>query len=458
MPRQTAKHPMASARPARGGATSYSWSGFAQVRDRRKLVVRLLTAFAAFTLSWHIFRLGSINLTISDLALIASLGLLLTRGNLNVLPFGRMTNLWFIGLVMMLGALLVSSLVSGDPTRWLVVGGQYIFGYLLLPMIVASNDQAWIRRYLVCFVLGVTASQAIAITASFFFTFDDTQALMGWDFLTGTGRIGAFSGNANANGAMVGFALPILVNALHHRTISLKLALPCAVILIWGLLSSASFTAFSAAMLALVIVYLVANPLKFLQFGLPVAVLTGAFLATDPPLPAAFQNRVAGALESGNLDEAGSYVGRASLNAEAWDIANDTILIGLGVDGFRKVSSNGAPVHNFPLIVLTEGGFVALTGLLMLIGVLLLAALHAVRVNRHDGAMAMAVLAVYCAFTIAVPHMFSRLWIGPVILVLAVSFARNSHDPAVAGRTRFRTRGPSALRGKDRHPASRAEI
>ena len=449
---------MAAARPARYGANYFSWPGLAQVRDRRHLVVRLLTAFAAFTLSWHIFRLGSINLTLSDLALIASLGLLLTRGNLNVLPFGKLTNLWFIGLVLMLGALLVSSLVNGDPERWFVVGGQYIFGYLLLPMILASNDKAWLRRYLVYFVIGVAVSQAIAITASFFFTFEDTKDIMGWDFLTGAGRIGAFSGNANANGGMVAFALPILVNALHHRTISIKLALPCAAILFWGLLASASFTGFSAAMLALVIVFFVANPLKALKFGLPVALLMGAFLATDPPLPAAFERRVAGALESGNLDEAGSYVGRANLNAEAWRVADDTMLIGLGVDGFRKVSSHGAPVHNFPLIVLTEGGFAALAGLLLLIGALWSAALLAVRVNRYDGAMAVAVLTVFCVFTIAVPHMFSRLWIGPVILALTVSFARNPREPAVASRAKVRTRGSSILRGKGRHPASHAEI
>lgn len=431
---------MAAARPTRGGASSYSWSGFAQIGDRRKLIVHLLTAFAAFTLSWHIFSLGSINLTISDLALITCLGILLMRGNLNLLPFGKLTNLWFIGLVLMLGALFVSSLVSGDPSRWFVVGGQYIFGYLFLPMMLASNDKVWIRRYLVCFVLGVAVSQVIGVTASFFFTFDDTQELMGWDFLTGTGRVGAFSGNANSNGAMVGFALPILVNAVHHRTISIKLAVPCAVALIWGLLASASFTGFSAAMLALVIVHLVANPLKFLKFGLPLAILFGSYVAADLPLPTAFQNRVASALESGNLDEAGTYVGRANLNAEAWAIADDTILIGLGVDGFRKASSHGAPVHNFPLIVLTEGGFVALTGLLVLIATLLTASLQAVRVERHDGAMALAVLTIYGAFAIATPHMYLRLWIGPVILALAACNAQFPQRSFPGNRARFGNR------------------
>src|SRR3546814_20595262 len=52
-------------------------------------------------------------------------------------------------------------------------------------------------------------------------------------------------------------------------------------------------------------------------------------------LPTVFQDRVAKALETGNLDDAGTFTDRAKLISDAWALSEHTIFAGLGVDRFR---------------------------------------------------------------------------------------------------------------------------
>jgi hypothetical protein len=415
-------------------------AGGAPLGDRLTLILALLLGFGSFFMSWHIVRIGAINLTLSDVAFAGCLVLLAVRGRLNPMPLGEFTHVWILGLTLLLGGMLLGSMIHGDPVRWLVVAGQYLFAYLLLPMVLMSQDRAMLRRYLLYYALGVAASQTIAITASFFFTFRDTSDLLGWDFITGLGRIGAFSGNANWNAACIGFALPILLNAYQHSRIGAKAALLCAVPLIWGLFATASVTGLAATSLAMLLYFGAGTPAMLLRFGLPLALLGGIYVGTGMPLPAAFEQRVGSALSTGNLNEAGTFEGRSALAKEAWKAADRTILVGLGADGFRRASVHGMPVHVLPLLILTEGGIWSALGLAVMIATLAAATLRMLGGDRSDAAMAIAILTVFVVFMFAMPHMYARLWIGPLILALGLGLtsASSPRDPARVPQTRRR--------------------
>lgn len=367
----------------------------------------------------HIIRLGPINLTVSDVALIGCLAILIIRHKINHTPFGQATFVWCAGLSLMLGGLLAGSIVNGDPLRWMVIAGQYLFSWLLLPMLFFGLPHKQMQRCLLWYVYGVCASQALAISASLAFPQQSLVPLFGPGFVAGNGRIGALSGEVNWNGAVIGFALPMLISCLHYRLIGKVGTFICAALLLAGLISSASFTGFCAGIIAVVITLGLANPRRLFTAGVPLVGLVVGYIVTGLPLPAIFEKRVAGALTTGDMSHAGTFEDRSILIAEAWKLSEHTIVLGLGADRYRDVSIFAAPVHQFPLLVLVEGGAIALTGLVIMLVALWFVAIKAVRVDRFGGAAAVAVLAVFCIYTTAAPHMYTRLYIGPLFMALA---------------------------------------
>lgn len=395
-------------------------------------------------LTWYIVRPGAANVDLSDLAFAAALALLLGRGRLRGMPFGNLTALWVAGFAMMQGGLLVGTLINGDPLRWLAIFAQYLFAYLLLPTLLGSTPRRLAWQCLLAFVLGVVLSQAFTLVTSLFFGYEQTWPWFGRDFLTATGRVGAFSGNANTNGGMIAFALPMLALAIGRGLLARWQGAICAAILVAGLVSTASFSAFSTAVIGLAVCALFVNPARFFLVVLPLALLLASYIQMDFPLPEAFHKRVGEALVSGDLNNAGTYAGRMELLKEAWAMADRTLLIGLGADQFRAVSIHAAPVHVFPVLILVEGGLVALAGLVTMVGVLFGRALEAMRFDRFGGAVALAVICDYVSLSFTAPHMYSRLWIGPIFLVLAAVWAPPDHArPAPA-------RPPLAQRRKAR--------
>ena len=219
--------------------------------DRRLPASRLL--ISVFFSGWTLLRVGSINLTFSDVAFLASLVLVAMQGRLNVVPFGPLTPFWVAGLTMMLGGLFVRSIVNGDPMRWANVAIQYIVAYLFIPLLLMQQEERLTRILPVMFVLGTTLSEAIGIASTFVFTFHDTVDLLGDGFITGNNRLGAMAGQPNPNGAVIAFSLPMLVYSVFKGTMPWLGGLACGIILLWGLMLSASFTGFSASVLAMTI-------------------------------------------------------------------------------------------------------------------------------------------------------------------------------------------------------------
>ncbi|WP_428630647.1 O-antigen ligase family protein [Sphingopyxis sp.] len=394
--------------------------------ERPERLGRMLLGAACFFLCWHILRSQALNFSLSDLLFLICFLIMIVRNRLNIMAMQAMTAPWLISLSMMLGGLLLGSIFNGDPLRWLNVASQYLFGFLLLPMILMSEDRDWVRRCLVYFVYGVVIAQLIALLAGEFLPYEQTKEIFSPRFVTGNGRIGGMVSDANLNGGVVAYAIIALLNGYHFGLIRPFLTLCLGTILIWSLLASASFTAFSATCVALTVYFLLSNPVRFLKFGIPLILLFVAYVAFDMPLPAAFTDRVLGAVLSGDLNQAGTFTQRSALIADAWNMSKDTLFVGLGVDEFRKASSFGIPVHQLWLLMLTEGGVLSLAGLAAMFAVLGVMGMKALGFHREDGATVLAMLAILMIFSTSIPHMYNRLWIAPLMLALAAAFARPS--------------------------------
>ncbi len=387
---------------------------------------RIILLIAVFFCGWALLRIGQISLTFSDVLLSLVLVVMLSRGEINMRPFGNLTIFWLMGLGLMLAGLLIGTIVNGGVDRWLIVVAQYLFAFFLLPMLLTGQQLSLTRILPALFVFGIAVSQLIGISAMLLFENADTKDLLGNGFLTGNGRVGAMTGEANPNGAMIAFALPMLLYSIRERTIPLSFGIICGVLLVWGLMASGSFTGFVAGIVAVAVYFTVSGLRVLLRAVVLGAIGLALFLASGLPLPSAFENRVAGAISTGNIEEAGTYTGRSLLIEEAWNRADDNILIGLGVDRFREVSVYGAPVHELHLLILNEGGIVGFVGLLIVLLTMVGAAFVAIGRSRTEGAMILAVVFVFNVYTFSIPHMYSRVWILPVLLAMATVFARRA--------------------------------
>lgn len=399
--------------------------GFAPPLERIERFRQLCLGAACFLLSWHVLRVGDFNFTASDFLFLVCFGLFLIRHSLNMMALNVMTAHWCAALAMMLGGLLIGSVFNGDPLRWANIASQYIFGFLLLPMVLMSEDRMWIRKCLLYFVLGVAASQIVALSMASFFSFEQSKEMLGPSVVAGNGRIGGLVSDANLNGAVIAFSIIALFNAHHHGLIRNFFAICVGAVLLWALLSTASFTAFASTGIATCIYFVSSNLGRFMKVGIPLLLCAIAYIALGLPLPEAFSERVLGAVLTGDLSQAGTFTHRSALIAEAWEMSKDTLFVGLGVDRFRVESIHGMPVHQFWMLLLTEGGIISFTGLVLMFGILGMMGIRAFNMHREDGAMALAMLVILLIFSTSIPHMYNRLWITPLMLALAASFARN---------------------------------
>ncbi|PSJ36378.1 O-antigen ligase family protein [Allosphingosinicella deserti] len=415
-------------RPARFTDPRRSDSRIEPGSDLLTATGRLLMFLSVLAGSWHLLRPGTLNISVSDVAFVGCFAIMVATGRLSGTPFGGLTPLWFLAVATMLGGLFVSTAIHGDLSRWLVVGAQYSFALCLIPMLLNSYSMSETSRLPLIYCLGTAMSELIGIIAINLFSYGQTSALLGTKFITGSGRLGALAGEANWNGAVIAFSLPMLIYTLHKRIIGWIPAAICGAILVWGLLLSASFTGFSATMLSVSVTLLLLGWRQMMRLAVVLGIAAAIFFASGAPLPATFEKRVAGAIASGDLNQAGTFAGRAELIKEAWGMAEDTAIIGLGVDRFREESLHGAPVHQLYLLIWTEGGFIAFLGLLATLGVLGLLAFNALRIDKAAGAMAAGVLVVFLVYTNSSAHMYARLWLMPVMVALSAVYARRGPE------------------------------
>lgn len=410
---------------ATGGAAPYRHLAFSTPDSAWDTVARRLLLVAIFFSGWNLLRVGNMNLTLADLALLSSFLITAMRGRLGTMPFAWLTPFWLIGLAMMLGGLFVGSVINADPLRWVNIALQYIVAYLFIPMLLMQQDEKLTRIAPLIFVLGTTLSEIIGIVATMLLTYQDTLPWLGNGFITGNGRLGSMAGQPNPNGAMVAFSLPMLLYAMRVKLIPVLPAAICFGLLVWGVMLSASFTGFSSSLLAIAVTLLLMGQFRYIaRLGLAAIVAGGLFVASGAPLPKAFQERVGSAVETGDLNQAGTFVDRSALIKEAWDYTEDYSVIGMGVDRYRELSAHDNPVHNLYLLIWNEGGIVAFAGLMTMFFILCLMAAGGAR-DRERGAPAVAVLIVFFIYTMSYPHMYSRMWVMPVMIMMTLVYGRH---------------------------------
>ena len=397
-------------------------------------IARLALLTAIFLSGWGLLRLGSMNLTLADIMLLLCLLITGMRGRLGALPFGALTAFWLTGLVMMLGGLFVGSVINGDPMRWVNIALQYGVSFLLIPMLLMQQDERTTRIAPLMFVLGVTLSQVIGIAATFFVTYHETQRWLGDGFITGNGRLGSMAGQPNPNGAVIAFSLPMLFYCMRQQLLSAASGFACLLLLLWGLMLTASFTGFVASLVAIFACLALMGAHHVRRMILLVAVTGGLLFASSAPLPKAFQERVARAVESSDISQAGTFVDRRELIDEAWGFAEQYSIVGMGVDRYRELSAHDNPVHNLYLLIWNEGGALAFVGLVILLTLLCLMAAMGLRLSRPRGAMAAAVMLVFLIYTLSYPHMYSRMWVLPVMVALAALHAPRRQDAPGAAK------------------------
>ncbi|MGC4249899.1 MAG: hypothetical protein QM605_00110 [Sphingobium sp.] len=419
------------------------------LHDVGKILVTPLLTVAVLFFCFHLWRIGNVNVTLSDALFMIVVLIELGLGRLNGSPFGTLTPIWLGSLVLMLTGLFVGSYVNGDLVRWIIVAGQYLFSYMLLPMVLI-RDIGTINRLIVTLIIGVTGMESLGIVI--YYTMDgwtQANAIFGPDFITGGRRLGAMVGDANWNSAVIAMTLPFVLYAGIRRLIPVPAALIAGVMLMWALMLAASFTGFSAALLALAVMAFFGRLRPSPQMILLAGALAVGLYAAGYQMPDIFAKRVAPAFQNGDLEEAGTYDDRAELIAEAWGNAENTVIIGMGVDQFREFSPSGQPVHNMYMLELAEGGIVALMGWLGVAMSLALIPLTRLREHRLEAALSLGVIAVFQVFTMASPHMYARLWTIPVLLSLG-AVLKAGPSPLWAGRSPQSVTRPRAAWNKIR--------
>lgn len=393
-------------------------------RLRREQNAYRVIGAAVFTVAYLSWRPFEILLTLSDLLFAIGFVVLLRIGRLPVAPFGSLTGIWLLCLAVMLGGLFLGSIVNGDPSRWLIVALQYSFGLAVLPMLLVPRDAGAALGLLLAFVAGVAVMQLLGAAVYFFYPGDFVQVAdrFGHAFISPVGRVGAFLGDANWNAAMCAMALPVALYLLVLGRIGVKGAFLLFMALGTGTLLAGSFSGFASAVVSLLIVGMACGVRRATRYLMAGGVGVLLYAISGAPLPRAFANRVAPALQQGDLNEAGTFTGRWDLILEAWEMTDKTLIVGLGVDQYRTFSVQQAPVHNIYLLLWTEGGLFALLGWLGLMALLVGIAAVAGARDRLTGGLAAAVLVVFFIQSTANPHMYARMWIVPVLLVTGIAF------------------------------------
>lgn len=205
--------------------------------------------------------------------------------------------------------------------------------------------------------------------------------------------------NPNLAAAINALTLPILLFFWSSGRVKSYLALPALVIVIVTVvLTSSNSGLFSTALCLAVFIAMISTPRLLLRLALGAGIVVGgaALFGNKEMLPKTFQTRVLGALSSGDISEAGTFLSRAALMEEAAHIISEEQirLVGLGADQFRERSVQSAPVHNIYLLLWVEGGLLALVGWLMFSGVGMLLALAILKVGGDKRALAAVVTTI----------------------------------------------------------------
>ncbi|MDX0542089.1 O-antigen ligase domain-containing protein [Sinorhizobium medicae] len=391
-------------------------------------IERAVVYTAVFLAPYATLRFSELFFTFSDFFFCLSLFLLLITGRIRSRPLEGATSIWLVAFILLFLGIMLGSLFNGSPQRGLIVMGQYLFAYMILMVILIRDDQREAYRLAGIFLVSVILIDIHGIIT--FYTVGYVPG-EGKGIVTGGKRLATVLRNPNLAAAMNALTLPILLFFWSTGRAKSYLAMPAlAIIIVTVVLTSSNSGLFSTALCLAVFIALVSTPRLLLRLALGLSIVVGgaALFGSKEMLPKTFQTRVLGALSSGDISEAGTFLSRAALMEEALHIISEEQIkiIGLGADQFRERSVQSAPVHNLYLLLWVEGGLLALIGWLLFSGVGVLLSLAILRVRGDKRALAAVITTILVFLVIALfnPHMYARYWTMPVLLCFGLGLTQ----------------------------------
>lgn len=415
-------------RPARGPHAGAGPHAAALATDRFTF---LLAAVAVFLSPYNVLRHPSIYFTAADAVTLLTFLILMVGRRLPLAPFGRLTPLWYAGFLAIAVGMVIGGIVNQRLLDGADVIAQYAFAMIILPWVLSGRDFAQTQRLLLVW----TVSMVIVLLHGIYLM--ELASDPPRNMVSGSGRLAGLVERENALAALAALAIVATMYLSAERVLSGIMTLLFLAILLFGIVLTASNTGLLAlASGGMAFTVLQRSTRHFVIVAvLCVLAVVALHVGGDDILPASFMKRVAGALSSGDLAQAGTFDDRMELAREGWQVSEDHVLIGLGANGFRLTSVLGAPVHNTYILLLVEGGVLSLSGLCVIIGMILLqgAALLLSTRTRNLGAMVVAVAVLFAVVLNAFAHIYGRFWIVPLVLVMALASCEEQPHRRVRG-------------------------
>ena len=405
----------------------------APVETRLDQLEFVLVSATVFLSPMNFLRHPSYYLTLGDIFAFACLFVALLNGTLPLRPFGSGTLFWMLGIILLIGGLLISSLVNGSAFRGLIVSAQYLMAYFVLPLIILSRPQRQVVFLIKIFVISIFL---LSLHGIYLIHIDGQTNTR---FVTGSGRLRSFVERTNECASLIALTLPLLLWLGGTGFVRSMVTWICFPFLCYGILLTGSATGLLAMSYACFIYFLMTAFSSWRRFAVSLAgamIFIAAFFVLGGSwgkalLPAVFQERVLGAIQSGDIGKAGTFTDRYHLIVEAQEMINNAIFLGLGADQHRVVNQSKQPVHNAYLLIWSEGGLIALVGFLFF----LLAALWPLPdALRRRGAWLTAAcsfstVSLFAILVNAVPHIYGRFWTVPVLLAVAACICYTREGP-----------------------------
>lgn len=379
----------------------------------------LLTAGAVFLSPYNVLRHPSVYFTAADVAMLLAFLALFIGGRLPVVPFGQLTFVWNAGFLAIVGGMVIGGIASRQLVQSADVLMQYAFAMVVLPWVLCGRSFAQTQRLLLLWVVSMVI---VVLHGIYLMEFASDPPP---EMVSPSGRLRGVLERETELGALAALAVVLTMHLSAERVISLVTGLLFSSILVYGIILTASNTgilALAGGLLPFTVLHRSARHYAAVSL-LCILALVALRIGGEALLSETFMRRVAGALTSGDLDQAGTFSDRLDLTLEGWRAAADHVFIGLGADGFRLISSHGQPVHNTYVLLLVEGGVLSLSGLCTIIGAIAIqgSTLLAMRRTQGLGAVTVAVAVLFAMVLSTFAHIYARFYFVPLVLVLSLA-------------------------------------
>ncbi len=380
-------------------------------------IERLLVIAAVFLSPMTYLRTDIVFFTLSDLVASAAFVVMIANRRVPLRPFADMTSFWLFSVLLLCSGLIAGSLLNGDPLTGAVGVIQYVFSFVCIPLLLLGRParETMFLCKVMAFSLVFVMLHGVLYSV---FSPDDAR------FFSRNGRLTGLIERENGVGLLAGVGIVYVMWLYFISQISGIVFLALVAPVAYGLLLSASNSGFIVAVVGIFgISFFHGSAKHILAFiGIGALALAALLLFGQYFLPEVFQERVYGALTTGDSSEAGTFDGRLLLIQEAIYLIDRSIWLGVGVDQHRLISQYGAPVHNTYLLLFSEGGLVSLLGFVCLLLTLAFVGWRSFGnpETRWSGVLMFTILLMFAVALNGVTHVYGRFLSVPLLLPAAI--------------------------------------